>query len=78
MNGEDLDFQMAGRETGIIQEQASPKAEARFALGFFQRASSCRGVMDDAHATAAATHRCFHNEGIANLASDSFAPPLPT
>jgi len=26
--------------------------------------------MDDAHATAAATHRCFHNEGIADLPSD--------
>src|ERR1700694_3924961 len=68
MIGENLDFQVAGARQIFFQEYGRiTEGGARFTLGFLQEDIELCGGMNDAHAAAAATHRRFHDDGIADL-----------
>ncbi len=71
MVGKNLDFEVP-RAWQIFFQKDGGIAEggARFTLGFFQKVVELRGVVNDAHAPAAATHRGFHDDGIADLPRD--------
>src|SRR5438067_6891245 len=71
MVGEDLDFQMAcARQIFFKENGRVTEGGARFTLRFFEEGIELRGVMDDTHAAAAAAHRRFHDDGIADLPSN--------
>ena len=68
MIGENLDFQVPGMRQIFFQEnRCISEAGARFTLGFFQEGIELGGVMNDAHAAAAAAHRRLHNDRKGNL-----------
>src|SRR5205814_1118393 len=68
MIGENLYFQVPGMRQIFFQEnRCISEGGARFTLGFFQEGIELGGVMNDAHAAAAAAHRRFHNDGKGNL-----------
>ncbi len=70
---EDLDFDVAGaadvafEKNGVVAESG-----LGFAAGFFQAAGEIGGVLDHAHAAAAAAERGFDDEGEADVPSDLF------
>ena len=71
MVGENLDFQVpCARQIFFQENRCIAEGGARFTLGFFQKDIELRGVMDNAHAAAAAAHRRFHNDRIADLPSE--------
>src|SRR5712692_5824619 len=68
MIGKDLDFQMPRARQIFFQEyRGIAKRGARFTLGFFQKCIKLSSIVNDAHAAAAATHRRFYNDGVADL-----------
>src|SRR5712672_687266 len=69
MVGENLYFEVTRARQILFQENGSiAESGARFALGFFEHGIELRGIMNDTHAAAAAAHRRFHDDGVANFA----------